>query len=148
MTFFSKKVFSLLIGGLLLSSNLYASQEGGDEAFDSSVLPYGRAAYKDFFGSIQKTSDVNELKTALRTFVKTYKRNLTLPVFYSYILKAANTEKISPSHLIAINGLVHDWAFQSKKRRDSIIGSSVEDKAHESTIKSFLTLASFGITRF
>ena len=139
MRFFSKKVFSLLMTSLLLSSNLYASQNEGDETFDTSVLPYGRAAYGNFFNSIKDATDVNELKTAFRVFVKTYKGDLTLPVFYSYILKAAEAEKISPSHLITINVLAHDWVLQSHKRRDSISYSSTKEMGYELAISNILT---------
>lgn len=114
MTFFSKKVFSLLIGGLLLSTNLYASQEGGDELSGASIPSYGPIAYEVFFDKIKEVEDRDELQAIVKKFAETYNKDLTLPVFYSYLLQAEEAEKISPSQLTKINSLVRFWLRQIK----------------------------------
>ena len=114
MTFFSKKVSSLLIGGLLLSTNLYASQEGGDELSGASIPSYGPIAYEVFFDKIKEVEDRDELQAIVKKFAETYNKDLTLPVFYSYLLQAEEAEKISPSQLTKINSLVRFWLRQIK----------------------------------
>ena len=143
MTFFSKKVFSLLITSLLLSTSPYASQEGGDEVSQALVIPYGRAAYEAFFKNIKEIEDKGELKTVVKKFVEIHIKDLTLPVFYSHLLQAEEAEKISPSQLTTINSLVHDWLHLSKKTKHGTMDSENANTDHEPEISSVLSIKSY-----
>ncbi len=101
-----------------MSTSPYASQEGGDEISDTLVIPYGRAAYKAFFGNIKEIEDMDEFKAVVKKFVETYNKDLTLPVFYSYLLQAEETEKISPSQLTTINQPCSFLAAPNQNRRE------------------------------
>ena len=119
MVFFFKKRCGLLFGLLLLTTNLYAACQDKDET--AVMMPYGVAAYEKLLKTIADTKEVDELRTVVKIFVNTYKKDLTLPAFYSFLSKAEEAGKISSTHFEAINGFVRDWVCQGKQRRAKTI---------------------------
>ncbi|RZI45218.1 hypothetical protein [Candidatus Finniella inopinata] len=111
---FSQKVGSLFIGGLLLSTNLFACTDSTSEGEPA----YGPTAYKTFFDGIKGLENRNDLKTAVTTFIKTNQENLTLTDFYSHLQTAHKAGDVSLDHLTAINVIVGDWALRTKRKRE------------------------------